>query len=161
MSDHPDPFAALGLDRRYDLSDADIAARRADRLYAAAGRADEAARVEAAAAVLADPWLRAEALLPLVGGPAVGTIPHLPTVVRDRVDALGQRLAEAGSPVDAAQAREAVAAERATRLDRIARLFAALRGGDNPIVQNQRKRDVATELLAVRELGRVLGVGKE
>lgn len=81
MADVDDPFALLGLARRFELNPADLqsaylrrsAALHPDRLLdplEQAQAAVEAARINDARAVLADGEQRANALLRLLGGPA-------------------------------------------------------------------------------------------
>ncbi len=79
-----DPFAALGLPRRFDLAEADIARAHLRTIALAhpdvAGADSEklAAELNAARDQLMDPESRAEALITILGGPAKGDDKALP-----------------------------------------------------------------------------------
>ena len=53
--------------------------------------------------------------------------------------------------------RNAIAAERQARLGRVATLFRMLTGGDGPVVQRDRRRNLRMEINALRAL-REIGV---
>lgn len=80
----PDPFAALGLARRFDLADSEIESAFLARLagahpdLAGEGASMDAAALTEARATLADPERRAVALLALLGGPSASEDRSLP-----------------------------------------------------------------------------------
>lgn len=134
-SQHPDPFAALGLPRRFDLADDRIEAAFLARLagvhpdLAGENAALDAAALTGARATLADPERRATALLALLGGPAAGDDRSLPDAFLMEIMELREQIeSELASGGAAARERWTAFAEgrRREHTERVAALFAAL-----------------------------------
>lgn len=147
----PDPFALLGLERRFDLDESTLAVMAGQSLSPAAA---DAVRT------LSEPESRADCLLRLLGGPDEAALPTIWANDQEMIDALRGRWAAArNDPAAAAAVRQAADAEWRKKSDRIAALFRALHGRDNPVVQRDRCRDVRMALNALRALRQVESAG--
>jgi hypothetical protein len=124
-----DPFAELGIPRKFDLDDATLAA------------AQQAGSATAYAAI-ADPKQRADALLTLLQGPTKEQWPAAPPD-------FSAALTQAGGDA------QKLAALRLDRLKRIANLFRQLGSNDKATVQIGRQRMIRAELNALDQLGPV------
>ena len=122
-----DPFAELGVPRKFDLDEATLAA---------AGRGGDTPVYK----LIADPQQRAETLLALMHGPAKEVWPALPP------DFAGALAAAGNDPGK-------LAAVRQDRLKRIANLFRQLGSNDKATVQMGRQRMIRAELNALEALG--------
>jgi hypothetical protein len=130
-----DPFAELGLPRRFELDDGALVAAK-DRSAALSGGS-------AAYAAVADPRQRAETLLTLMDGPTKQQWQGLPS------DFAGE-LAAAGSDA------QKLTALKAQRLNNMLYLFRQLAGHDKGTVQMGRQRMVRAELNAVDQIDALL-----
>jgi molecular chaperone HscB len=158
-----DYFARFGLDRRFELDEQALNERyQALVAQARASGGTGAAELEQAHRVLADPELRADYLLDLTGGPSARELDTIWGEQRQTIDALRQQWAEATARGDDAAkdaVRHAIAAERQARLGRVATLFRMLTGGDGPVVQRDRRRNLRMEINALRALGEIGAAG--
>jgi molecular chaperone HscB len=142
---HPDadPFALLGLPRRFDLTDAQIEKAFLARLagvhpdLAGDEAGADAAALTGARAVLADPERRAGTLLALLGGPGPAVDRSLPDGFLMEIMELRERvesdLADAGPREEARDRWTRFAGDRRqAHIDRVARLFADAPPGGPP-----------------------------
>jgi len=156
-----DYFARFGLDRRFELDERALEERAEALLSQARASGDGGESVEKiveARRVLADPELRADYLLDLTGGPTAREVDTLWAEQRQTIDALRRQWADATARDDPAaqdDVRRAIAAERQARLGRVAALFRMLTGGDGPVVQRDRRRNLRMEINALRALGEI------
>lgn len=157
-----DYFARFGLDRRFELDERALS-ERAEALLAQArasgggggGVGVDPAAIEQAKRVLADPESRADYLLDLTGGPSARELDVVWAEQRQTIDALRSRWADATARSDQPEqgaVRQAIAAERQARLTRVATFFRMLTGGDGPVAQRDRRRNLRMEINALREL---------
>jgi molecular chaperone HscB len=161
-----DPFALLGLPRRFDVDHAALqhayltrtAPLHPDRHHdpiEQAEAAEQVARLNAARAALVDDERRANVLLALLGGPAASDDKSLPDgflvdMMEVRQDM--QSALETGSPDDRRRFERWAEEQRAARLDAIRALFA--RAGDPPDPDGL--RDIRVELNALRYIERMI-----
>jgi hypothetical protein len=122
-----DPFAQLGVPRKFDLDDATVAAAQT------AGNAH-------AYQLIADPQKRADTLLTLMHGPTKEAWSAVPPDFE-------AALAAAGNDP------QKLASLRQDRLRRIANLFRQLGSNDKATVQIGRQRMIRAELNALDQLG--------
>lgn len=133
-----DPFAALGVPRRFDLDDSAIESAFLARLagvhpdLAGANTALDAAALTEARATLQDPERRANALLALLGGPGPSEDRTLPDGFLMEAMELRQTIEEELGAGDDARARWSAFADerRAGHVRSVGELFAG--GGDHP-----------------------------
>ena len=158
-----DYFARFGLDRRFDIDEQALNARyRALVAQSQASGGTGVAEIEDARRVLADPALRADYLLNLTGGPSARDLGTVLGVQRQTMDGLRKQWGDATARGDQAAldaVRQAISAERQARLGCVATLFRMLTGGDGPVVQRDRRRNLRMEITALRELGGIGATG--
>lgn len=157
----PDPFAALGLPRKFDLDEAELhdryvkaaAATHPDRFtdpVDQAEAADRAALLNEAYQTLLDPEKRANALLVTLGGAAKEDDNALPPdLLMDMMD-VRERMEEAIATEDAAALAELRAWAASKRDEHLANVTALL-SGDAPQL-----KPVRMELNALRYIERML-----
>jgi molecular chaperone HscB len=155
----PDPFALLGLPRRFDLPMPDIqrawltrtARLHPDRPDAPPDAAERLARLNHAHADLADPERRAAALLALLGGPSKEQDKSLPPGFLEEMLDVRERMESDLDADPASRERwDCWAAERRdTSIARVARLFNA------PPTPGS-LREIRTELNAWRYIERMI-----
>lgn len=160
-NDAADPFALLGLPRRFDLSDAEIEAAFLARLanvhpdLAGEEASVDAAALTAARGTLADPERRAGALLRLLGGPSASDDPALPEGFLMEIMELREEV-EADLASQGAEARRRWSAfaeeRRRSHLARVAELFEAAMATPGP----ETLRGVRQELNAWRYTERLI-----
>lgn len=145
----PDPFALLGIERRFDVDPAELD-RRYGALLAHAGALsrsdpDQGKRVLEKLAegrrVLADPVARGGLLLKLLGGAADAQTDSLPPRFRERLESARQE-----GPADWME-------QERGRLTGVASNLFRLRGSaDNGVVLRARRRQIRQTLNAIRAI---------
>ena len=145
MQDH-DPFARLGLERRFDLDPAAVrtaylrltAKLHPDRIsdpVAQAEAAEQAARVNAAYRTLLDDEARADALLVLYGGPRRDEEKTLPDGFLVEMMEIRQEMEEVlagGSAEERKRLADAARAQRAAHVDAARSLLEQIDRAPNP-----------------------------
>lgn len=161
-----DPFDTLGLDRRFDLDDAQLhrhflersAASHPDRFtdpIEQADAADRSAGINEAYRVLKDPEQRANALLRLLGGASKEDDKSLPPDLLMEMMEVRERQEAAEASGDDGALRSLAAWARQQRQDhlgRIGRLFSQAAAGPDPQVLRQ----IRLELNALRYFQRMV-----
>jgi len=164
-----DPFAVLGLERRFDVDRAALQAAylaRTAELHpdrfsdpvARAEAAEHAAEVNDARATLLDPETRANALLRLLGGPAKETEKSLPEGFLMKIMEQRQAMEEALAGGDREQRRafqQWADDERARRLEAIGGLFEELHASADTAPPPQ-LHAIRVELNALRYIERMI-----
>ncbi|MCE9589658.1 MAG: Fe-S protein assembly co-chaperone HscB [Planctomycetes bacterium] len=162
------PFETLGLPARFDLDEADLHKRfirlssdhHPDRYTDALDQADAAERsavVNEAYRALRDPESRANALLAVMGGPAIGDDKELPEGFLLEVMEVRERMDEVLAEGDHAAVDELtrwVEAERGARLKAVGELFIKA-GGQGGETRAAALRDIRRELNALRYFERM------
>lgn len=156
-----DPFAALGLPRRFDLEpgairQAHLARMAAEHPDLADAGDDAAADLNRARRTLEDDEARANALLTLLGGPKSDADRSLPPGFLMEIMALREAVEEAiagGGEAARAECRADAEARRAGHIEAVAAAFAALDAGAPSAAD---LKSIRTELNAWRYAERLL-----
>ena len=144
-----DHFALLGLPLRFELDPDTLAARLADRTEAGL----DAQVIEECRQVLGDPVRRAECLLERLGLRQYNDPTIAPGGFRELISILHTKIAEADGGADKlAKVEQTLRAQKRAHTDRIAFLFRQLAGGDNPVVQRDRRRSLRAQINALKML---------
>lgn len=162
-----DPFAILGVPRRFDLDEAELqrrflaasAATHPDRFtdpIEQVEAAERAAEINEAYRVLSSPEARADALLRLLGGPAKEEDKSLPPNLLMEMMEVREELEEAQESGDEAtirRLRDWATQQRAARLAKVADYFRAVTGDSCP---KETAKNIRLELNALRYAQRML-----
>jgi hypothetical protein len=146
----PDPFAAFGFERTFDVNLAQLDQRYAGLVEQATALQqtdrDNGGRILAALnegrRVLADPVARGRLLLDLLGGAGDPATGGLPPRVREKLEAGG-----GGAP-------GWQEGERRRLVSSASYLFRQLGSADNGVVQRERRRQIRESLNAIEQLDR-------